>query len=95
MVRNKKPRRLTPILSCKIPIVFKQFNFEYLDETLSPKHKAIIRRDRLSPIQFNNRISRGIKPSSLKKTKKEVRNKYRKKVFVYGDNGVFSTLKLG
>ena len=81
-MNRKKPRRLTPIMSNKIPIVFKNFSFNLLDKTLSPKNKAIIKKDRLSPIQFTNRITRGVKPSSLKIVKHEVVNKYRKKVLI-------------
>ena len=64
MTRFKKPKRLTPILSSKIPLVFKNYDFTYLDKTLSPKNKDIIKRDRLSPIHFNNKISRGVKKKS-------------------------------
>ena len=77
MIRKKKPRRLTPIISNKIPVVF-----NFLNKKISPENNTVIKRDRLSPIQFTNNITRGLQSSRVKNIKKNICNKYRKKVLI-------------
>lgn len=92
MVRNKKPRRLTPIITKKIPILNLN-QCVYLDEIFSPK-KTIIKKDRLSPIKFNSTINRGANRSS-KIIVNSYRTKYRKKVLIsFGINEYTEWTKL-
>tara|TARA_B100000768_G_scaffold181727_1_gene206019 strand:- start:1956 stop:2891 length:936 start_codon:yes stop_codon:yes gene_type:complete len=90
MIRKKKPRRLTPIISNKIPVVF-----NFLNKKISPENNTVIKRDRLSPIQFTNNITRGLQSSRVKNIKKNICNKYRKKVLIsFGINNYSKWSKL-